>query len=100
MSEPLRPPGPGLAAHNRRVLAERLGWPAGAVEVCERVDAAHPGWHTNWSSGEPSRTRPRRGFYAQPYAAKRGDPKLLYGADEAELHAAIQANPLAPSWPR
>lgn len=42
-----------LAAANRRVLAERLGWPAGYLEACEQVDADHPGWHATWHRANP-----------------------------------------------
>jgi hypothetical protein len=41
----------GLAWHNRRVLAERLGWPAGALKECERLDDEHPGWRFGYRDG-------------------------------------------------
>jgi hypothetical protein len=43
-----RNPADGLAARNRRVIAERCGWPDLAVETCEALDAEHPGWVTGW----------------------------------------------------
>jgi hypothetical protein len=43
------PTGPlTLPAQNRRIIAERTGWPAGAVEMCERVEAEHPPWDLWW----------------------------------------------------
>lgn len=41
----LLPLGPELLPANRRLLAERLDWPAGAVDECERLDAEFPTWH-------------------------------------------------------
>jgi hypothetical protein len=37
---------------NRRVVAERLDWPDGHLETCERLDDEHPGWYTNWHPGD------------------------------------------------
>lgn len=37
-----------LAVRNRRILAERTGWPDGALQACEDFDARHPGWHCTW----------------------------------------------------
>lgn len=37
-----------LRAHNRRIFAERLRWPAGVLEVCEALDAEHPAWSASW----------------------------------------------------
>lgn len=53
---PKRRPGLALAARNRRILAERLGWPAGALQECERLEREHPGWHVSWL---PENTTPR-----------------------------------------
>jgi hypothetical protein len=37
-----------LYAKNRRSAATYCNWPDGALEECERLDAAHPGWHVGW----------------------------------------------------
>lgn len=37
-----------LRASNRRVIAERLRWPAGVLKACEDLDAEHPGWAVGW----------------------------------------------------
>lgn len=39
-----------LAWNNRRVLAERLKWPAGALETCEEIERKYPGWSLFWMS--------------------------------------------------
>jgi len=38
------PVGPEPAQRNRRIMAERLHWPPGALENCERIEAEAPGW--------------------------------------------------------
>lgn len=91
-SEPLHPHGPELGQRNRRILAERLGWPDGAVEACESVDDEHPGWHTTWAAGNDQRAR--TGYYA----TRRGDRgSWVYGATTDELAAAIGGYP-TPRW--
>lgn len=39
-------PGPELRRRNRLLAAQH--WPAGALEVCERLEAEHPGWWVTW----------------------------------------------------
>ena len=52
---------------NRRVIAERTGWPEGAAEECERLEREHPGysvsWSREWKIGDPVFHRDE-GFYA------------------------------------
>ena len=81
---------------NRRTLAERLGWPAGALEACEEVEQEHPEWHISYSSGG-GRTWSRAGFYAKRKAAWRPEP-APYGANTDELVAAIQAWQAPPTY--
>jgi hypothetical protein len=67
-----------LARRNRRLLAERLGWPALALELCERLDDAHPGWRFTWfpESSLPGWQRPA-GFAAhRPGLKMRGEDQL------------------------
>jgi hypothetical protein len=51
----------------RRMIAERLHWPAGAVEACEHLEATHPGfsvsWFEQWRSAVKVFNR-EAGFYA------------------------------------
>jgi hypothetical protein len=83
-ADPLPEPGPDLAARNRRLLAERLHWPQGALEECERLDQAHPGWSVVW---RPENTVPgfelAAGFYAYPVArnSSRWTQPYACGAD-------------------
>jgi hypothetical protein len=36
---------------NRELIAERLGWPEGAVEVCREVEARWPDWRVHYDNG-------------------------------------------------
>lgn len=71
-----------------RQVAAYLGWPDGSVEVVERVAARWPGWQVGWRPALSDRP-------ARFYAARQDDPGalpvLLFGQDEAELVAAIEA---------
>lgn len=80
----------GLVWRNRRLLAERLGWPAGALRVCEVLQRRYPGWHTTWL---PASTAPGFEFPAGFYATdERGCGRRhlwAYGATPAALAADI-----------
>lgn len=66
-----------LAHRNRRISARRMGWPAGALAECERLDLEHPGWRFCWL-GENRNTGWERpaGFAAHHPSVN------LVGADE------------------
>jgi hypothetical protein len=81
-------PGPELAARNRRILAERLRWSDGAVELCEQLDALNPGWHADWRHAW--RDNPA-GFYARHDNHSHLEPEM-YGATAGELQAAIMTH--------
>lgn len=92
--EPLHPVGAELAAKNRRLIAERLGWPAGTVEVCERLEAESPGWSVSWSDGGgPAWEKP--GFYAGRISWHRTDPgpRFLHAATADELRTELAVQP-------
>jgi hypothetical protein len=91
----LHPVGPELAAKNRWVLAERLGWPAGTVEVCERIEAESPGWTVSWSDGG-GLTWEKPGFYAGHIHWHCTDPgpRFVYGATADELRAELADRPV------
>lgn len=63
----LRPVGPELARKNRRLIADRLHWPDGAVGECERLELEFPSmevcWFSRWRSENPAFNR-EEGFYA------------------------------------
>lgn len=85
---PLHPPGPELAAKNRRLLAERWGWPDGALQACEKIEKLHPGWSAMWSAGGEHTWR-EPGFYATHPDLRRGSGPTHY------LHAETMAEMLA-----
>jgi len=45
---PLPPVDP---ERNRELMAERMGWPTEALEVCRRLEKAFPRWMVFWASG-------------------------------------------------
>lgn len=91
----LDPPGPELAAKNRRILAERVGWPGGAVEACEAFDATHPEWSATWHAGNDARPAP--GYYAVRRKAVHGEP-MAYGATVQELAEQVDGWPYHDPW--
>jgi hypothetical protein len=93
VSAPLDPPGPALAAKNRRLLAGRKDWPQGAVEACEAIEAQHPDWFPMWSAGGEA-SRPDTGYYAQ----RRHGEQLAYGKTPWDLCLDIESHP-PPGWP-
>ncbi|MBT2541975.1 hypothetical protein J7E99_14990 [Streptomyces sp. ISL-44] len=73
---------------NRELIAQRLGWPEGAVEESRAVEAEEPGWQVWYViGGLPSEPEP--GFTARqaegPYSNER-----LFAASAAELLRAIR----------
>lgn len=94
-----------LVRRNRRIIAERLRWPAGTLEICEQLDRLHPGWHVDWEDANPG---PSRWSHPARYSAMRHDVKIeggdpmrpndgirrypaVYGETVDELRAAITA---------
>lgn len=84
-------------ARNRRLLAERLGWPAGALEACEDVERRFPGWAVFWCrpSACPGFERPA-GFWAVHDGVRRLE---VFTPDAGELAEALEFTPL-PERPR
>jgi len=37
-----------MSRRNLRLIAERSGWPPGALETCLRLEGEHPGWRVGW----------------------------------------------------
>jgi hypothetical protein len=88
------PVGPELAAMNLRILALRTGWPDGAIDECEKLQDASPGWSISWSpGGNPSWAE--TGYYATRVGWHVTDAlRYLHGATVDELAAAIEQHPL------
>jgi hypothetical protein len=98
-STDLHPIGPDLLRHNRRVLAERLGWPEGAVDACAALEAEFPRWMVFWSAG---------GLPVSPEPAYRavlqlfGHHSALRAPTAEDLRtqiAAVDAGLPGPEWP-
>lgn len=54
-----------LAWRNRRLLAERQSWPAGAVEACEQLEVTHRRWSFSWRAENTVKGFERpEGYYA------------------------------------
>jgi len=85
------PPGDELSWRNRRIIAERMRWPAGALEACEEIERTHPGWSPSWHDANiyPGFEAPA-GYYALRLERNRGEGPA-YGVDAAALTAAIEA---------
>jgi hypothetical protein len=92
----LMPPGPELYAYNRRILAERLGWPGGAVVICQLIDHWCPGWHSSYWHANPWTGRPAGWFAFHDDAAAREEH--LYGATPQDLRKAIAAHKCPNRW--
>jgi hypothetical protein len=81
-----------LAWNNRRILAERLGWPVGAVQECEWVEREHPEWFPTWQDANDWSGRPA-GYYARRYGQDGDRYPEPYGATPLELIAAMKTAP-------
>jgi hypothetical protein len=71
------PPGDQLARRNRLLVADRCGWPAGTVAVCEQIDQDYPDWFPVWYE-------PGKGFLAGRQDWRHGE-RAVYGATGEEL---------------
>jgi len=87
-------PGPALWAKNRRVIAERSGWPDGAVDACEQLERDWPDWSVSWEAGGGKESKDP-GFYANRHDWHPRDPgpRDQYGATPDELRTAIESAP-------
>jgi hypothetical protein len=80
-----------LRWHNRRVMAERLKWPAGHLETCERLDDEHPGWYAGWHDGDQTFTATHTiRTLSYRYARARTADELVVKMAEADKAAAAQ----------
>lgn len=94
-----------LARSNRRVLAERLGWPAGHLEACEQVDVDRPGWFASWYKANlapPEFAHPARFSGWRRLGNVRVHAETIEGLltviDEAEVRIAEEAAREAAGW--
>lgn len=98
--EPLVSVGPELARMNRMITAAREAWPDGALEACEKLEAATTGWSIGWSRGG-NRTWVEPGYYATRIDWHYTDtaPRYLHAATVDELATAIELQPLPDRGP-
>ena len=85
-----RPQTQPIARRNRELLAERLRWPAAALEECLQLERDCPdfevAWFPEWKVANPEFCR-ERGFYA--WLA--GDRPLHHGVKRREWFGATAA---------
>lgn len=80
MTSPLPPADP---AKNRRLIAERLGWPDTALATCIEIENEFPGWMVYWTQGGLPRDRdPGFRAFIQVHGWRRTD---VAGATAEEL---------------
>lgn len=91
----LLPPGRDLYWANRRLVAGRLNWPAGAVQICEWVDTDNPDWRTYYRIGVGEQPAGYCSWHIDHYHL---EPDM-YGATPGELRAAIETH-RCHNWPR
>lgn len=84
----LHPIDDQLDLYNMRILAARVGWPAGRLRVCERLRRELPGWTVYWSSRLPART----GYFALRDHPDWGEPPA-YGETPETLRRVVWAWP-------
>lgn len=73
--------------NNQRLIAERTGWPDGALEACIDLEDRHPGWNVSWMGENvtPGWERPA-GFYASHPTSGHVVEKIeAFAATAAEL---------------
>jgi hypothetical protein len=75
---------------NRRILAERLKWPDGALAVAEGIERMFPTYAVWWGTGRLASPRP--GYYAWRSDDSWPSGGQLYGAQADDLIATIQAD--------
>ena len=87
MSGELAPIGPEMGRHNQRLIAERIGWPKGAVEA---IECDHPGWRMDYRYESNIRGfEHAAGFYGV-IAINRREERTVYGATAEELTEEIE----------
>lgn len=94
------PPGAELARRNRLLIADRTGWPEGALMVCEEIEHTYPEWSVSWRRENTIKGfEAPAGFYAERRRGRHLD-KPLYGYSDEELVAQIKLwRPDPDRWP-
>lgn len=79
----LPPPDP---EENRRLIAERLRWPTGALEACAAIEQEFPAWMVWWNDGALP-VAPLPGYRAS--LLLHGHRAELYASTADELRAQV-----------
>jgi hypothetical protein len=89
---PKRRPGLSLARQNQKLIAERTGWPEGALKTCWELEGKHPGWMVDWLHENTIKGFERpAGFRA---SLIQGMHKCdVFAPDPAELESLMEAVP-------
>jgi hypothetical protein len=82
---------------NREVIAERLGWPPGAVQACRDLEAHHPGWRVHYDTGGHLH-QPDSEYVAQLAEPWHGYRPRLSAPDPAGLGARIAEEDARRPW--
>lgn len=85
-----------LRVKNRRVMAERMEWPPGVVEACERVEK-RTGWWVSWLPENKTRGFERPATF---WAQRDEEPREVYAVDANALIDAIEMAPTPRAWLR
>jgi hypothetical protein len=74
---------------NRRILAERMGYPDGALSACIAIEDEFPRWIVYWTKGaSPGKPAGFYAFRSGPWATQ----QHLYGRTPDELRKQISAS--------
>ena len=84
------PRNPSLTIKSRRSMADRLNWPAGALEICEEIESDFPDWYPTYVRPNMQRSTSRPGFYAIRHIAWRAELPA-YGSTGDRLKRALEA---------
>lgn len=84
-----------MVRRNRELIAERTGWPEGALAECLAVEGENPGWRVWWATeNRAAGFKSPAGFHAFHDDARDETGKRIevraFGATSAELAIAIR----------
>lgn len=87
-----------MARRNLHLLAERLRFPAGALEVCIRIEDDYPYWWAFWHAESTTPGFERPACFSASRRAPIGRDVTVYAADEVGLREQIENTP-DEYWP-
>lgn len=83
-----------LRERNQRLIAERTGWPEGALEACRRIETEFPAWSVGWAPENkcPGFECPT-GFHARIYRAHWSERREQFAETAEELLRLLSREP-------